>query len=241
MNRGIYATASGMVGAQHLLDTITNNLANASTAGFKKEGVAFDDAYSQALRANGGEGRDVGTLGTGPEMKGRFTDMAVGTISVTGNPLDVAISSAKGFFAVQDTDGLTRYVRDGSFSKDANGDLVNRSGYKVLDDRGVPINLPQGDAKIEEDGTISVNGNPESKIGVWDGKFTKLSGTEFASANASVISEPELKPGAIEGSNVNPIETMVEMISLNRGFEMGQRSIVQQDELTEKLIQSLNQ
>lgn len=241
MNRGIEATASGMIGAQQLLDTITTNLANASTAGYKKEGVAFDDAFSQALRANGGEGPDIGTLGTGPTEKARFTDMSVGQLAVTGNPLDVAITSQKGFFAIQDADGAIRYTRNGSFELDAQGDLVTHQGLRVLDDRGQPINLGKGEPVIGEDGSITIDGEDQGKIGVWDGTFSKLSGTEFSSIDARPIDNPELKPRAIEGSNVNPIETMVGMINLNRAFELSQRSIVQQDELTQRLIQSLNQ
>ncbi len=241
MNRGIQATASGMIGAQQLLDTITANLANASTAGYKKEGVAFNDAFSQALRANGGAGPDIGSLGTGPTETARFTDMSVGQMTVTGNPLDVAIETPKGFFAVKDGDGNIRYTRNGSFELNKDGELVNKLGYLVLDDRGQSIQLGKGEAIIGEDGSITIEGIEQGKIGVWDGTFGKLSGTEFTSNDAQPMSDPELKPKAIEGSNVNPIETMVGMISLNRSFELSQRSIIQQDDLTQRLIQSLNQ
>lgn len=240
MNRGIYATASGMQGAQQLLDVITNNLANASTIGYKKDGLAFDDTLARELRADGGNGPVIGTLGQGPQEKGRYVDLSSGQLATTGNPLDLAITESKGFFAIQGAEGTT-YTRNGSFSLNAERELVTQQGKRVLDEQNTPITVPEGRLEVSADGTIQVDGVPQGKVGVFSGAFKKISGSEFSCDDAVPIDDFQIRTGALESSNVNPIETMVGMISLNRSFELAQRSIIQQDELTEKLIQSLNQ
>src|SRR4051812_346013 len=123
MNRGIYSTASGMLAAQQSMDVITNNLANASTIGFKRDGIAFANAIEQQLQSGGGR---IGSLGTGPTSTGQYTVFEAGAIMATNNPLDVAIGSEKGTFAVQTGNGQIAYTRDGSFEIDANRQLVTK-------------------------------------------------------------------------------------------------------------------
>ena len=238
MNRGIYATASGMLATQKLMDTVANNLANASTTGFKQDGLAFGDAFQRALYANGGHGPYLGTLGTGATEIDAYTVFDVGAPITTGNSLDVAIQSRDGLFAVQTPQGI-RYTRDGSFQLDGEGMLVTKDGHSVLDERQQPIQIPQGQPNIDSDGSVSVDGRPVGKIGIFKGQFAKIGGSLFAGSGTEAIDEPELTPKALESSNVNTVEAMIEMITAGRTFEMAQKSIQQQDDLAQKLIQSL--
>ena len=239
MNRGIYSVANGMVAAQKWMDTVTNNLANVSTTGFKRDGVAFNDAFASELRADGGRGAPIGTLGSGPEQLSEYTVLGeVGPISATGNPLDVAITIPDALFAVDTGDGAIRYTRNGSFSRNADGQLVTQQGHLVLDDRERPIDLGEGQVEISQSGELISNGASIGKIGLFKGAFTKVGGNLFA-GNGAAVESVELTPKSLEGSNVNAIESMVQMIQLNRTFELSQKTISQQDDLTQRLIQSL--
>lgn len=238
MNRGIYATATGMWAAQSKMDVIANNLANSATTGYKKDGIAFAERYERELRANGGLGESLGTLGTGSIQRSKYTHFGVGAMNATGNPLDVAIPQDKGLFAVQAPDGI-RYTRDGAFTMNRDRTLVSKLGFPVLDENRQPITIPTGTPVFQDDGTILVNGQQIGKIGVFDGTFTKTGNNLYASNDAQAIEEATVKAGHLEASNVNPVEAMIEMISLTRSFELAQRSITQQDELTQRLIQSL--
>lgn len=224
-----------MSSAQRQLDVVTHNLANAATAGYKRDGVVFNDTLSQALY--GADGRFVGNLGAGSTLIAQFTNLAVGSIMTTGNVLDVAIQTQQGFFAVEAPTGV-RYTRDGSFTLNADRELTTKTGLPVLDENEVPIKLPQGTIEINSLGDVSVDGVAVAKIGVFDGQVEKIGLGLFKGVAMQEVSEPSLLPGAIEGSNVNAIEEMIEMIRLNRIYEMAQKSVQSHDEITQKLIQS---
>jgi len=241
MIRGIYATATGMRATQTEMDIISNNLANISTVGFKRDAVAFSDALEREVYANGGLGEKLGTLGSGPTQARQFTVFDIGPITGTGNALDVAINTREGAFGVLDVDGTTKYTRNGSFTINENRTLVTKSGLPVLDDSGREITLPNGVVSIAEDGTVSVDEQPVAKLGVYDGAFAKAGNNLFVSSNAQLMDTADLRTRALEGSNVNSIEVMVKLIALNRNFELSQKSIQQQDSLTQRLIQSLQE
>ncbi|HRI44570.1 MAG TPA: flagellar hook-basal body protein [Fimbriimonadaceae bacterium] len=238
MNRGIYATATGMIASQYALDVISQNLANASTTGYKREAVAFNDALVRELRGNGGRGPVLGSLGGGPSLQSRFTVFEPGPIQETGNDLDIAIRSSEGAFAVE-TDRGMRFTRDGAFTRNADGLLVTRSGHPVLDSDNQRIQLPEGPVEIGNDGLITSDGKEIARLGVFQGTFQREGDSLFTAPAAQAIATPDLNPKSIEGSNVNTIQSMVAMIEVSRSFEMAQRSIIQQDELTQRLIQSL--
>jgi flagellar basal body rod protein FlgG len=238
MNRGIYATASGMMAAQSQLDVLANNLANVSTTGYKRDGLAFSERLERQMRGNGGLGEVLGTLGSGAEQVAQFTIFEPGPLASTGNPLDLGIDGAKGCFAVQTSQGV-RYTRDGALQLDAEGRLVTKAGHPVLDDGERPITLPRGRVSIGEDGTVQVDGIDAGKIGLFDGTFQKVGDNLYDSPDAKTVDGTPLRSGHLEGSNVNAVEAMVDMITLNRAFELAQRSIQQQDDLTQRLIQSL--
>jgi len=251
MIRGIYTTATGMMASEQRLDVIANNLANASTAGFRRDGVNFSEACEREMCADGGLGQSLGTLGSGPTATGQYTDFSPGPVTPTGNALDVAIDSPKAAFAVevQQPNGTTQtyYTRDGSFTLNASRQLVDKAGYPVLDDSGRPITLPQGVANISADGTVSVDGKSVAKIGVYSGQFVKAANGLFTPAvganglpvDPQALSGTTLKTQCVEGSNVDTIKSMIDMITTNRSYELAQKSIQKQDDSTQKLIQSL--
>jgi flagellar basal-body rod protein FlgF len=237
MNRGIYSTASGMASAQRAMDVVANNLANASTVGFKRDGVSFNDALVRQLRADGGRGPAIGSLGTGATTKAQYTVHERGPVSSTGNPLDVAIDSDSGVFAIQTPQGV-RFTRDGSFKLNADGLLVSSTGHPVLDSTMTPIQLPPGDPRIGEDGNVWVDELLVGRLGLFDGQIVKA-GANLFMGTATPVENVRLKSQSLESSNVNVVESMLSMITLSRAFEMAQKSITQQDELTQRLIQSL--
>ncbi|MBI1755740.1 MAG: flagellar hook-basal body protein [Fimbriimonas ginsengisoli] len=238
MNRGIYTTVSGMIGAQRWLDVVANNLANVSTVGFKRDALSFADTVERELRAAGGLGQSIGSIGAGADIDSQYTVMDEGPIESTGRPLDMAVEGPKGMFAVQTPNGL-RYTRDGAFTLNAQSQIVDRAGNPVLDNRSLPITLPTGgEPVVSARGEIAVNGASVATLGIFDGAFMKEGENLYSSTNASAA-EIAVRPRALEGSNVNAVASMIEMIQINRLYELAQRSVTQQDDLTQRLTQSL--
>lgn len=243
MNRGIYATATGMLAGQQAMDVIANNLANAATTGYKREAVAFDEAMLREMAL--GE-RTLGQLASGPAIKQTQTIHEIGAFQRTNNPLNLAIQSPNGMFAVQDSTGV-RYTRDGSFTLDSQRRLTTSNGLPVLDEQLRPIILPPGIPSVGADGTVAVGDQTVGKIGVFGSAsgrpenegFAKVGGNLYVASNPTRIDAP-IQSGALEASNVDVVGSMVQMISLGRSFEMAQRSMTTQDELTGRLIQSLS-
>ena len=244
MNRGIYAPASGMINNERLLDIVSNNLANASTTGFKGDGIYFKEALEQTMNANGGQGEELGSMGVGPDFGTPYTNMQQGAAKMTGQSTDTMIVGNEGMFAVQTPDGV-QYTRDGSFTINSDGVLVNQSGYPVLDSTYHQIDVGQGAIDIGNDGTVSVTmpgKTPDTvgQIAVFTGNFTKLGANNWAGTNTQASSTIQIQSGALEGSNVNPIEEMVNLIRIGRTYELQQKAISQQDELTQKLSTTMN-
>lgn len=237
MNRGLYTAATAMSAAQRMLDVTANNLANVSTTGFKKDGVLFRDALEANMTV---AGRPLGKMSYGVIAEGQFTDFAQGPISPTGNPLDVAITDSKGAFKVDLGNGKTGYTRDGSFRLDEQKQLVTKDGHPVLNDRDQPITLEGAKIAIEKNGAITVDGAEVATLGVFDGTFTKQGGNLYASNDAQASDTISVQSQALEGSNVNAIEAMVQMITVQRGFDLAQKAVSQHDELTQRLLQSLS-
>ncbi|NIR48910.1 MAG: flagellar hook-basal body complex protein, partial [candidate division Zixibacteria bacterium] len=168
-------------------------------------------------------------------------DFSPGNLRKTDNPLDVAISG-DGFFVVQTEEG-NFYTRNGSFRLDATGRLVTQDGYSVLTDAG-ELQIHGGSVRLSESGEIVMNDQIVGRLRlvtfedlrslekVGDAHFRLREGAELELPAA----ETNLRPGYLEGSNVNSISEMVSMIELNRQYELGQRAIKTQDETLERLI-----
>lgn len=238
MNRGIYVAASGMLAGQQWLDIASNNLANIGTNGYKREGVLFHESLEKAVDSPGANPKIVGKVDNGPDIVGTYTDFSKGNNLMTGNPLDLAIQTPEGMFAVQTPNGV-KYTRDGSFMLDANSQIVNRDGYPVLSSQGSPIVAKGTKIQISEDGSVSVDQKAIGKIGLFDGQFVKNAENLYdVEGQPTLMDNGRVQVGAVEGSNVNAVDTMIEMIAVQRLYEMAQKSVQQHDESSQRLIES---
>ena len=236
MNYGLYTAFLGMRSRQRTLDVQANNLANASTAGFKAESLLYS-AIESAANANQ-TGSSSQKLAASVSVSGA-TNFTGGTIRETGRSLDVALEG-DGFFAVQTPAG-TRYTRAGNFTLDAGGQLVTHDGSLVVGERGAITVPPGGEISIGDDGTISAGGqiidklkivrfNSPANALIKEGTTNFLeTGTEKAQAIADASGGAgggvRVVQGALEMSNVNSMQEMVAMIQNNREFESLQKSI----------------
>lgn len=237
MDRMIYLSMSGAKATLQRQDTLANNLANASTVGFRAELQAFRSAPV----AGSGASTRVYALETTPGY-----DATPGPLQATGRNLDVAMKG-DAWLAVQALDGTEAYTRAGALEVSAEGVLSTAGGLTVLGDGG-PINVPQNsEISIGADGTISAKGpngrtspvgrlklvTPEAPLERGgDGLFRATDGDLPADANA------RLQDGALEGANVSPVETMVAMIAAARQFE-AQMKLLQTAEADEKSASQL--
>src|SRR6266849_5432894 len=245
MIRGIYTAAAGLATATLRLGTVSNNIANASTPGYKQDRLPDEVGNSVDLMkyAVDDQGRPVGTITLGPKIGLSQLDLTAGPIQETTNPLDLAIAGT-GFFAVQATDGSTRYTRDGGFHADVDGSLRARDGSAVLDTNGQPIQLPVGaDVSVAADGTILAGGNQVGQLQIVDfaagsqlnkvgnGMFTTPAGVTPQAANGV-----QLYQGYLEGSNVDMSESMVATMNLVRAYEANQKLLQMQDETLKSTV-----
>ena len=218
MDRLIYLSMAGAKATMQRQDVLANNLANASTTGFRAEMQAF---RAVPVRGDGASTRVYAlesTIGN---------DTRAGPLQQTGRGLDVA-AQGNAWFAVQSLDGTEAYTRNGSFQVDPQGQVVTSTGLPVLGDGG-PITLPAGaSVEVAADGSISAtvgNGRPQQagRLKLVSPEAPLLRGTDglFRAAEGDLTADPaaRVQGGALEGSNVNAIETMVAMISAARQFE----------------------
>lgn len=240
MIKGIYSSASAMIPRIRQQEVIANNIANVTTPGFKKDSV-FVSELSSAQRRGIATKSDWET----PMIDQVYTDQSQGSFDKTGNMLDLAIDG-DGFFVIQNEDGTEALTRNGSFTTNDSGSLVNSFGETVMGTGG-PIQLPAGDVSVSGDGIISVNGvqlttlkiasveNPAqlNKVG---GKFFIPEGIELTTAVNFAV-----RQGYLESSNVDIITQMVEMISSYRNYESDAQALKAQDESLEKLIREVAQ
>jgi len=210
MDLGLYIAATGMVAEQARQDQLSNDLANASTPGFKPD-ESPQHNFGEMLLANTRDGKTIGPISTGVQLGGTYTDMTPATVVNTGQPLDFALQGS-GFFAVQTTQG-TRYTRDGQFTTSAQGELVDGLGNRVLDQSGAPIH-------VGADGQV-----PASALGVFEVPKATKQGENLYSGAPGGHSSATVRQGALEGSGVTPATAMVDMITSLRTFQSGQQAI----------------
>jgi flagellar basal-body rod protein FlgF/flagellar basal-body rod protein FlgG len=223
MNNGIYAASTGLLARTQELDLAANNLANANTTGFRGERVSFQ---SQLMTASTSVStRAVSSYGV---LGSPRTDFSQGSLQQTGNPLDLALEGA-GFFAVQAPNGV-QYTRNGNFHLTRDGALVSAQGYPVLGSNG-PVTLPSGNAEISPTGVISVNGDVAGQLQLtgFDPSvpLTALGDAYFSapSAAAEPATQLSVRQASLESSNVNPVESAVSLIEIQRNAEMMQRAL----------------
>ncbi|MDE1949132.1 MAG: flagellar basal-body rod protein FlgF [Burkholderiales bacterium] len=239
MDRMIYLAMSGAKATLERQDVLSNNLANASTNGFRAEMESF--------RAVPVQGSGASTRAFALETSVGYSSQA-GPLQTTGAPLDVAMQG-NAWLAVQSLDGTEAYTRAGQLQVNGQGQLVTMAGLPVLGSGG-PITLPAS-AKVEiaPNGIITTQvGNAKSqqagrlKLVTPQGPFERGTDGLFRTADSSPLdADPaaKLQSGALEGSNVNPVETMVAMISAARQFEQQMKLLQnadQQDQTASKLL-----
>jgi flagellar basal-body rod protein FlgG len=222
MERGLYIAASGMVAEQMRQDQIANDLANASTPGYKADRVT-QRAFADLLVSNTATGQSVGSLNMGVGADRMVTDVTPQPLRETGEPLDLAIGG-EGWFGVQ-TDQGTRYTRNGQFSASGDGTLVDGLGHPVLGRSGQPVKLDaQGRVSAGDVGVFTLTGAAKQGDNLYSGTIDP----------ARPDAAGGVRVGALEGSGVDPARTMVDMIASFRAFEAGQKVIQTIDESLRK-------
>ncbi|TMH09218.1 MAG: flagellar basal-body rod protein FlgF [Betaproteobacteria bacterium] len=237
MDRMIYLSMSGAKATMQRQDTLANNLANVSTVGFRAE--------LQAFRAVPVEGSGASTRVYALESTPGY-DASAGSVTATGRNLDVAMKG-NSWLAVQGLDGTEAYTRAGSLDVSSDGTLTTRNGITVLGDGG-PIQVPPNtEVSIASDGTVSAkaaNGKSTSvgKLKLVTPEVALQRGTDglFRAAEGDLSADPKarVQDGALEGSNVSAVETMVAMITAARQFE-SQIKMLQTAEADEKAAAQL--
>jgi flagellar basal-body rod protein FlgF/flagellar basal-body rod protein FlgG len=226
MDSGYYAACTALAARTQALDTIANNLANASTPGYRAQRSVF----SAVLAETGDQvqtplNRAMNNYGI---MSGTTLDRTEGALEKTGNGLDVAIQGT-GFFVVKTPTG-TMYTRNGGFQVSASGQLVTATGDLVEGEKG-PIAMLPGPVSISADGTISSNGAVAGKLKLVDfapgADLKSVGGTYYSAAekDATAAVGSTVVQGSLENSNVNPVSSMVALITAQRGAEMMQRAL----------------
>lgn len=258
MMRSLFTAASGMIAQQFNIDTISNNLANVNTTGFRKNQARFQDLVYQELRAPGSPvgasqipvGQDVGL---GVKVGASQKVFSQGTLIQTDNNLDVAIEG-DGFFQVTQPDGTTAYTRDGSFKRDANGSMVTADGLFLQPQITIPSNAAS--VAIGQDGTVTAqipgSSTPQQLGQIQLVRFTNNAGlspigghnlyTQTAASGAPVVTTPglngagTLQGGYLEQSNVAVVEEIVNMIVAQRAFEANSKAIQTSDQMLEVAV-----
>jgi flagellar basal-body rod protein FlgG len=253
MLRALATAAAGMEAQQTRLDVTANNIANVSTGGFKKSRAEFADLMYQTMRPAGaptGAGASApGALevGLGVRVAGTQRMESQGAMQTTNNPLDVAIQG-RGYFPITLPSGDIAYTRNGAFRQDGEGQLVTSEGYQVGD--GITIPAEAKTVTIAADGTVSatVEGDPEPQVlgQLQIATFVNPAGLEAAGGNLfratsasgeAIVGAPgvdgagALMQGAVEASNVNVVEEMIDLIAGQRAYEVNTRVIKAADEM----------
>jgi len=224
MDSGYYAACTALMSRAQAIDTIANNLANISTAGYRGQHNVFQSVLAQAGSADAsGLSRAVNSFGV---LRGTRLDLAQGTLERTGNEQDLGIEGP-GFFVVQTAGGKV-YTRSGNFRVSPKNQLVTASGDPVLGQNG-PVTVLGGPLSISSDGTISLAGALAGKLDVVefpDGTAMTSLGQTYYSApagSAKAAENSRIRQGMLESSNVGAVSSVVELITVQREAEMMQR------------------
>jgi flagellar basal-body rod protein FlgG len=259
MIRSLWISKTGLDAQQTQMDVISNNLANVSTAGFKRSRAVFEDLLYQTIRQPGAQSSQQTQLpsglqiGTGVHPVATERIFTQGNLQKTDNNLDVAIQG-NGFLQVLLPDGTTAYTRDGSFQVDSAGQLVTASGYTVQPAITIPANAQS--ITIARDGTVSVTQpgvatptqvgtlqlatfvNPVGLESKGENLFVETGASGTPSTNTpGTNGAGVLQQGYVETSNVNVVEELVNMIQTQRAYEMNSKAINTSDQMLQRLSQ----
>lgn len=263
MVKGLYTAHTGMVNEMKRLDVLANNLANADTYGYKKEGTTSHSFKSQlAIKmkdtSDYGLPKTLGKMTYGVHLGETYTDWTEGSFEVTDNSTDLAIGG-EGFFAIAFTDksGETsvKYTRDGAFKVDTNGYLVTADGDHVLNATGalttdageanwVRVD-PNAEFSVDSLGYITQDGNIVGTIGLIDVEdydyLSKYGENLYDLVDGGTItaSDATIEQGVVETSNVNIVDEMVNMITIQRAYEAGQKVITSIDQTLDSAVNTV--
>ncbi|HUX20019.1 MAG TPA: flagellar basal-body rod protein FlgG [Spirochaetia bacterium] len=253
MIRSLWSAASGMIGQQFNIDTISNNLANVNTTGFKQNRADFQDLIYQTSRIAGTPATELTLyptgiqVGHGVRVSATQKEFTQGALQQTGNVSDLAIEG-DGFFRILLQDGTYGYTRDGSFKIDSNGQLVTADGYRVLPELILPQNFVRDSVTISQDGrvTAKVAGNDTpievGQIELY--RFVNPAGLQAIGQNlfkvtggsgSAIGGRPgfdgmgQVEQKFLETSNVSAVKEMVNMIVAERAYEMNSKAIQTSD------------
>lgn len=255
MMRSLWTAASGMTGQQFNIDTISNNLANVNTTGFKQMRADFEDLLYQTQKLAGTPATEATVVPTGVQVGHGVKPGATqqiftqGALQATGNPADIAIEG-EGFFRVVQFDGTYGYTRDGSFKIDSNGQLVTSDGYKLSPEVILPEGFINDSLAISQDGriTVKVAGSDDPvEVGQLEiYRFVNPAGLEAIGQNllkvTNATGDPipgrpgfdgmgKLQQRFLEMSNVSVVKEMVNMIVAQRAYELNSRAIQTSDSM----------
>lgn len=261
MHAALYVSKTGLAAQDMQLTTISNNLANASTVGFKRDRVVFEDLLYQIQRQPGAQSTADTQLpsglqlGTGVRVVGTQKQFTEGNMQVTEQPLDVAING-RGFMQVQRPDGTVAYTRSGQLHLDGEGQVVNADGLLIEPSITIPENTET--ITIGSDGVVSVSiageadvtivGNIQTVDFVNPAGLQAIGGNlylETASSGDPITGTPgenglgEVRQGMLENSNVDIVEEMVNMITTQRTYEMNSKVVSTADQMLQFLSQNI--
>ena len=234
MDSAGYIALSRQSGLMREMSVVANNIANLSTVGFRREGLLFAEHVRRL---------DDGTNLSMAHASARAVDLTQGSLTQTGGTFDLAIEG-DGFFLV-DANGQQRLTRAGSFTALASGELASPDGNRLLDEGGAPLAFPPGSraVMIGADGTVSADGQPVGRIGLWQpatpSSLQHEEGTLF-SADAAIPAEgATLMQGYLEESNVSAVGEMARMIEVQRAYDLGQSLLDREDQRLKLVIDTL--
>jgi flagellar basal-body rod protein FlgG len=259
MIRSLWISKTGLDAQQTQMDVISNNLANVSTAGFKRSRAVFEDLLYQTMRQPGAQSSQQTQLPSGLQIGTGVRPVATeriftqGNLQQTSNDKDIAIQGA-GFFQVLLPDGTTAYTRDGSFQIDSQGQLVTASGFVIQPAMTIPANAQS--ITVGRDGTVSVTqpgvAQPTQIGALQLATFVNPAGLESKGENLYVETGASGNPntntpgtngagllsqGYVETSNVNVVEELVNMIQTQRAYEINSKAITTSDQMLQRLSQ----
>ena len=259
MMRSLWIAKTGMEAQQTQLDTISHNLANVATNGYKRSHAVFEDLMYQNMRQAGAASSGQTELPTGLQVGlgtravANARNYSQGSLQQSSNPLDLAIQG-NGFFQIQLPDGTTGYTRDGSFQTSSTGQLVTNTGYTVQPGITIPANAQS--VTIGTDGTVSVTlpaqALPQTVGQIQMAGFVNPAGLEpkgdnlfgeTAASGTPNVSAPGVnglgttRQGFVETSNVNVVEELVQMIQTQRSYELNSKAIQTADQMLQRLAQ----
>ena len=240
MINGLYTSARGMIALEKQTDLVSNNMANVNTTGFKGQEAAFESFPEMLMSRIDETGSHViGEKGTGSRVSETYTNFGAGQVRKTDNKLDFAIEGS-GFFVVEAPWGRA-YTRNGNFKVNQDGQLVTDQGYPVLGENG-PIETNGRPINVGEGGMVQIDGIIRDQISLVD--FDNSQQLERAGDNLYRAGEDtdeleaggNIRQGYLEGSNVNVIKGMTQLIKATRMYELNQKMIQSHDETLSKAV-----